>query len=184
MKIKFRNMATFVAITIRTGSLLRKPSGTHPMARFASAVRIRSMKPSERRNGRRFRCVDRRRGQCLSGLPLKPASTPPDARICHDIAATARRPRPLHADYGYHQVALCKDPFRDHRREGDAGSRIFSQEEFWRTFFAGEIISWKEVAGGADLPIAVVVPGQEHRCVYQLSAPGHEAPGNQGGFCH
>ena len=69
-------------------------------------------------------------------------------RLMHgyaDIAATARKPRPSHADYGYYHVAFCKDPLGIIVKQG-CGVTNISQEQL-QSVFSGEISNWKDVGG-------------------------------------
>ena len=62
-----------------------------------------------------------------------------------DIATTARKPRLPSADYGYYQVAFCKDPLAIIIKQG-CGVTNISQDQL-KSIFTGEIRNWKEVGG-------------------------------------
>ena len=74
-----------------------------------------------------------------------------------DIASSARKLYRRHAVYGYKETPFCKDPIAVIARK-ECGVQGLSQEEL-QDIFAGDIKNWKEV-GGADLPILVIVPGE------------------------
>ena len=82
-------------------------------------------------------------------------------RLVHgysDIASTAREMYHRHADYGYEQIPICKDPLAVISKKECLVENI--SEEDLRAVFAGEIKNWKEI-GGADLPVMVVVPDED-----------------------
>lgn len=152
MKIKFRKMATLVAFTIvmglSCGNLWAASDGP---VRFSCSNQVYEAFGKE--------MVDAFNASTGIGVSAYRASSEASLnRLMHgyaDIAATARKPRPSHADYGYHQVAFCKDPLGIIVKK-ECGVSNLSQEQL-ENIFAGEIINWKEV-GGADLPIAIIVP--------------------------
>ena len=74
-----------------------------------------------------------------------------------DIASTARQLYRRHEAYGYREFLFCKDPIAVIARK-ECGVQGLSQEEL-QDIFAGDITNWNEV-GGADLPILVIVPGE------------------------
>lgn len=72
-----------------------------------------------------------------------------------DIAAIARKLYRKHEDYGYVQIAFCKDPLAV-IANADCGAENLTEKQV-QDIFSGDIANWKEV-GGRDLPIMVVVP--------------------------
>ena len=74
-----------------------------------------------------------------------------------DIASTTRQLYRRHEAYGYREFLFCKDPIAVITRN-ECGVQGLSQEEL-QDIFAGDIKNWNEV-GGADLPILVIVPGE------------------------
>ena len=75
-----------------------------------------------------------------------------------DIASTARELYRRHEDYGFSQVAFCKDPLAVITKTG-CGVESLTEDQL-QDIFSGEISNWKDL-GGADLPILVIVPGTE-----------------------
>ena len=75
-----------------------------------------------------------------------------------DIASTARELYRRHKDYGFWQVAFCKDPMAIITKPACGVTNL--TEDQLQSIFSGEISNWKEV-GGPDLPIMVIVPGTE-----------------------
>jgi phosphate transport system substrate-binding protein len=75
-----------------------------------------------------------------------------------DIAATARKLYRKHEEYGFSQIAFCKDPLAIITKQG-CGAEGLTKSQL-QGIFAGEIRNWKEV-GGADLPIVVIVPDSD-----------------------
>jgi len=75
-----------------------------------------------------------------------------------DIASTARKLHHRHDVYGYKEFPFCKDPIAVIARK-ECGVDNLSEEQL-QDIFAGIITNWKEV-GGADLPVMIVVPGDD-----------------------
>jgi len=75
-----------------------------------------------------------------------------------DIASTARKLHHRQEVYGYKQFAFCKDPIAVIARK-ECGVENLTEEQL-QDIFAGVITNWKEV-GGADLPVMIVVPGDD-----------------------
>jgi phosphate transport system substrate-binding protein len=75
-----------------------------------------------------------------------------------DIASTARELYRRHEDYGFSQIAFCKDPLAVITKS-DCGVENLTESQL-QDIFSGEISNWKEV-GGADVPVLVIVPGTE-----------------------
>lgn len=75
-----------------------------------------------------------------------------------DIASTARELSRQHEDYGFTQIAFCKDPLAVITRAG-CGVETLTEEQL-QSIFSGEISNWKAL-GGSDIPILVIVPGTE-----------------------
>jgi phosphate transport system substrate-binding protein len=75
-----------------------------------------------------------------------------------DIASTARELYRRHEDYGFSQIAFCKDPLAIITKAG-CGVESLTEDQL-QDIFSGEISNWKEV-GGSDLPILVIVPSTE-----------------------
>jgi phosphate transport system substrate-binding protein len=75
-----------------------------------------------------------------------------------DIASTARKLYRRDQSYGFKEIAFCKDPIAVIARKECNVSSV--TEEQLQDIFAGDITNWKEV-GGADLPIKIIVPGED-----------------------
>ena len=75
-----------------------------------------------------------------------------------DIAATARRLYPRHKEYGYWETVFSKDPMAVIVNKENPVSNL-SVEDL-RDIFSGNMAMWNEVAGGAEKPILLVVPGK------------------------
>jgi phosphate transport system substrate-binding protein len=75
-----------------------------------------------------------------------------------DIASTARQLHHRHDVYGYKQFPFCKDPIAVIARK-ECGVDSLTEAQL-QDIFAGVINNWKEV-GGADLPVMIVVPGDD-----------------------
>lgn len=75
-----------------------------------------------------------------------------------EIASTAREMYSNAMDYGFHQVAFCKDPLAVIAKK-ECGVTDLTEEQV-QAVFSGEITNWKEV-GGADLPVTIIVPDKD-----------------------
>ena len=75
-----------------------------------------------------------------------------------DIASTARKLHHRHDIYGYKEFPFCKDPIAVIARK-ECGVEGLTEEQL-QDIFAGVITNWREV-GGADLPVMIVVPGDD-----------------------
>jgi phosphate transport system substrate-binding protein len=75
-----------------------------------------------------------------------------------DIASTARKLHHRHDVYGYREFPFCKDPIAVIARK-ECGVDSLTEEQL-QDIFAGVITNWREV-GGADLPVMIVVPGDD-----------------------
>jgi phosphate transport system substrate-binding protein len=75
-----------------------------------------------------------------------------------DIASTTRPIYQRHKDYGLVEIPFCKDPLAIITHKAAPVDSLSSEQ--LQKIFAGEIKNWKTV-GGPDLPIILVVPGEE-----------------------
>jgi phosphate transport system substrate-binding protein len=74
-----------------------------------------------------------------------------------DIASTARRLDSRQEDNGFKQTAICTDPLAIIANVKCGIDNV--TEKQLEDIFSGGILNWKEL-GGQDLPIIVVVPGE------------------------
>ena len=75
-----------------------------------------------------------------------------------DVASTTRKLYHRHDIYGYKEFPFCKDPIAVIARK-ECGVDSLTEEQL-QDLFAGAITNWQEV-GGADLPVMIVVPGDD-----------------------
>jgi phosphate transport system substrate-binding protein len=75
-----------------------------------------------------------------------------------DVASTARKLYHRHEIYGYREFPFCRDPIGVIARK-ECGVNNLTEEQL-QDIFSGEIANWKDV-GGADLPIIIIVPGED-----------------------
>jgi len=77
---------------------------------------------------------------------------------CSNLAGLARTRAPRHADYGYKQIPICVDPLAVIVNENCEVNEISAEQ--LQNIFSGNIKNWSG-AGGPDLPILVIVPGED-----------------------
>lgn len=75
-----------------------------------------------------------------------------------DIAATASRLYSRHKEYGYWETIFCKDPMAIIVNKDNPISNLSAEN--LTEIFSGNIEVWKDVGGGSDKPILLVVPGK------------------------
>jgi len=75
-----------------------------------------------------------------------------------DIASSTRSIYRRHRDYGLVETPFCKDPLAIITKKSTPINNL-SVGQIWQ-IFSGGITNWKDV-GGPDLPITLVVPGND-----------------------
>ena len=75
-----------------------------------------------------------------------------------DIASTARDLYPRHLDFGFYQVAFCRDPLTIITKKA-CGLQDLTVLQLV-ALFSGSIDNWKEI-GGPDLPVMVIAPDRD-----------------------
>ncbi len=75
-----------------------------------------------------------------------------------DIGSSTRAIYQRHKDYGIVEIPFCKDPLAIITHKKNLVNNLST--EHLQLIFSGEITNWK-VVGGPDLPITLVVPGNE-----------------------
>ena len=75
-----------------------------------------------------------------------------------DIASSTRSLYQRYKDYGLVEIPFCRDPIAVITHKSATVNDLTAGQ--LQHIFSGDIANWKEV-GGPDLPITLVVPGEE-----------------------